>query len=124
MAEPAGRCGPDPEPSLANPANDQNKIDADGSSVGDQIGSDEELSIQSRWDPRQADCSAKQPPHDSTGVDSGVGPSHRRGTGRPRRSGSLSEEVLEDGKRFSLRWILYNLIEECARHNGHADLPR
>ena len=30
----------------------------------------------------------------------------------------------EDGKRISLRWILCHLIEEYARHNGHADLLR
>jgi hypothetical protein len=28
------------------------------------------------------------------------------------------------GERFSLRWILVHLIEEYARHNGHADLLR
>ena len=28
------------------------------------------------------------------------------------------------GKPFSLRWILVHLIEEYARHNGHADLLR
>ncbi len=28
------------------------------------------------------------------------------------------------GKRASLRWILCHLIEEYARHNGHADLLR
>lgn len=38
--------------------------------------------------------------------------------------GSLSDEVLEDGERCSLRWILCHLIEEYARHNGHADLLR
>ena len=27
-------------------------------------------------------------------------------------------------KRFSLRWILLHMIEEVARHNGHADLLR
>jgi uncharacterized damage-inducible protein DinB len=37
--------------------------------------------------------------------------------------GALSEE-LERGKRISLRWILCHLIEEYARHNGHADLLR
>ena len=26
--------------------------------------------------------------------------------------------------RFSLRWILLHMIEEYARHNGHADLIR
>ncbi len=36
---------------------------------------------------------------------------------------SLSEGE-EDGQRVSLRWILCHLIEEYARHNGHADLLR
>ena len=36
---------------------------------------------------------------------------------------ALSEEQ-EDGQRVSLRWILCHLIEEYARHNGHADLLR
>jgi uncharacterized damage-inducible protein DinB len=30
----------------------------------------------------------------------------------------------EDGQHFSLRWIVCHLIEEYARHNGHADLLR
>lgn len=30
----------------------------------------------------------------------------------------------EGGQRISLRWILCHLIEEYARHNGHADLIR
>ena len=29
-----------------------------------------------------------------------------------------------DGARFSLRWVVVHLIEEYARHNGHADLIR
>ncbi len=28
------------------------------------------------------------------------------------------------GEPFSLRWILLHMIEEYARHNGHADLIR
>jgi len=28
------------------------------------------------------------------------------------------------GERFSLRWIITHMIEEYARHNGHADLLR
>jgi uncharacterized damage-inducible protein DinB len=28
------------------------------------------------------------------------------------------------GERFSLRWVLVHMIEEYARHNGHADLLR
>ena len=29
-----------------------------------------------------------------------------------------------DGERYSLRWIMVHMIEEYARHNGHADLLR
>lgn len=36
---------------------------------------------------------------------------------------ALSAEE-DDGKRISLRWIVCHLIEEYARHNGHADLLR
>lgn len=28
------------------------------------------------------------------------------------------------GDHFSVRWILLHMIEETARHNGHADLLR
>jgi uncharacterized damage-inducible protein DinB len=31
---------------------------------------------------------------------------------------------LRDGTRINLRWILLHMIEETARHNGHADLLR
>lgn len=37
---------------------------------------------------------------------------------------SVVESKGEGGGRFSLRWILVHLIEEYARHNGHADLIR
>lgn len=38
---------------------------------------------------------------------------------------ALSARVSErEGKAFSLRWILLHLIEETARHNGHADFLR
>ncbi len=29
-----------------------------------------------------------------------------------------------DGQHWSLRWVLTHLVEETARHNGHADLLR
>jgi uncharacterized damage-inducible protein DinB len=32
--------------------------------------------------------------------------------------------VQRDGTRLSLRWIMVHMIEEYARHNGHADLLR
>ena len=31
---------------------------------------------------------------------------------------------LRDGRHFSLRWVLLHLIEETARHAGHADMIR
>ncbi len=31
---------------------------------------------------------------------------------------------LRDGRPLTLRWILFHLIEETARHNGHLDLLR
>jgi hypothetical protein len=30
----------------------------------------------------------------------------------------------QGGRDFSLRWIMVHMIEEYARHNGHADLLR
>ncbi|TLQ47166.1 DinB family protein [Streptomyces marianii] len=41
-------------------------------------------------------------------------------------SRSLDDTSKEErhGKRFSLRWIYVHMIEEYARHNGHADLLR
>jgi Protein of unknown function (DUF664) len=35
-----------------------------------------------------------------------------------------SVQPLRDGTRFSLRWVLLHLIEESARHAGHADFLR
>ncbi len=37
----------------------------------------------------------------------------------------FSDQVLEPtGQPWSLRWIVTHMIEEYARHNGHADLLR
>jgi hypothetical protein len=35
-----------------------------------------------------------------------------------------SLETLRDGRHFSLRWVMLHLIEETARHAGHADMLR
>ena len=37
---------------------------------------------------------------------------------------SLDAAGTQDGREFSLRWIMIHMIEEYARHNGHADLLR
>jgi uncharacterized damage-inducible protein DinB len=44
----------------------------------------------------------------------------------PDDTGRLSEReaAVTGGAEISLRWILIHLIEEYARHNGHADLLR
>ncbi len=36
----------------------------------------------------------------------------------------LAKFVFKDGSSASLRWIVVHMIEEYARHNGHADLIR
>ena len=36
----------------------------------------------------------------------------------------LARRTWPDGRAPRLRWILVHPIEECARHNGHADLLR
>jgi hypothetical protein len=36
----------------------------------------------------------------------------------------LADEGVRDGRPVSLRWIYVHMIEEYARHNGHADLIR
>ena len=38
--------------------------------------------------------------------------------------GGLAKRAWPNGERPSLRWILVHMIEEYARHNGHADLLR
>ena len=56
----------------------------------------------------------------------------RRGASRSLVEEALTEGGLEqlarrswpDGRAPSLRWILCHMIEEYARHNGHADLLR
>ena len=38
--------------------------------------------------------------------------------------GYSAKGTFSDGRSPSLRWILCHMIEEYARHNGHADLLR
>jgi len=38
--------------------------------------------------------------------------------------GQLAKRTWPDGRAPSLRWIVCHMIEEYARHNGHADLLR
>jgi uncharacterized damage-inducible protein DinB len=43
---------------------------------------------------------------------------------RTAAAASLDITGTQDGKEFSLRWMMIHMIEEYARHNGHADLLR
>ncbi len=43
---------------------------------------------------------------------------------RRHRLDEVEDGVGSDGTSYNLRWILTHLIEEYARHNGHADLLR
>lgn len=38
--------------------------------------------------------------------------------------GRLADRPWDDGRAPSLRWIVCHMVEEYARHNGHADLIR
>ncbi len=54
-------------------------------------------------------------------------PDPRRGTRHSRGSGcarSACPAGATPAQRFNLRWIVVHMIEEYARHNGHADLIR
>ena len=44
--------------------------------------------------------------------------------GRRRPPAQLDDTGLRRGEEVSLRWIYVHMIEEYARHNGHADLIR
>ncbi|MGH9102805.1 MAG: DinB family protein [Acidimicrobiales bacterium] len=48
----------------------------------------------------------------------------RRATSQVTGLDQLSVRPGRDGERFSLRWVLLHLLEETARHAGHADLLR
>ena len=39
-------------------------------------------------------------------------------------SGAPALEATASGNKFSVRWNLIKVIQEYARHNGHADLIR
>jgi uncharacterized damage-inducible protein DinB len=39
-------------------------------------------------------------------------------------SAALGDTFTRRGREFSVRWVLVHMIEEYARHNGHADLLR
>lgn len=47
-----------------------------------------------------------------------------RAATHPDPLGVLAKRSWPNGEKPSLRWILVHMIEEYARHNGHADLLR
>ena len=48
----------------------------------------------------------------------------RQVTAKADSTDQLSAAKLSNGEQFTLRWVLLHLIEETARHAGHADLLR
>jgi hypothetical protein len=50
--------------------------------------------------------------------------SGRELTLRPRAVGGAAASVARNGKRYDLRWALLAVIQETARHAGHADIIR
>ncbi len=48
----------------------------------------------------------------------------RQAAARAETLDQLSAFKGKDGWQFTLRWVLLHLIEETARHAGHADLLR
>ncbi|MFF4170699.1 DinB family protein [Streptomyces sp. NPDC001744] len=49
---------------------------------------------------------------------------HARALAAGRELDDLGAGEHRSGKKFNLRWIYLHMIEEYARHNGHADLIR
>ncbi|MFE6062705.1 DinB family protein [Streptomyces sp. NPDC056431] len=49
---------------------------------------------------------------------------HARTVAATRGLDDLGEGEHHSGKQYNLRWIYLHMIEEYARHNGHADLVR
>ncbi|MCS0635630.1 DinB family protein [Streptomyces sp. LP05-1] len=49
---------------------------------------------------------------------------HARELAAPRGLDDVAEGTHRSGRTFNLRWIYTHMIEEYARHNGHADLLR
>jgi uncharacterized damage-inducible protein DinB len=48
----------------------------------------------------------------------------REVVGRAESLDGISVQAWPDGRHFDLRWLLLHMIEETARHAGHADLIR
>ena len=75
------------------------------------------------WDWHSAD--ERRPPEIAAPVRGRVRdePNRRRGGRRGPRQ-AVDGDRPRTGGRFTLRWIIVHIVEETARHNGHADLLR
>ena len=73
------------------------------------------------------ESAANDSPDDLIGLWTGAVEQSRALTAEALADGGLdrpASRAFSDGRAASLRWILVHLIEEYARHNGHADLLR
>lgn len=76
------------------------------------------------WD---FDSAAHDPPDELRGLWRDAVDRSRTLVTKALANGSLDQPAVKgwpDGRSPSLRWILVHMIEEYARHNGHADLLR
>jgi Protein of unknown function (DUF664) len=75
-------------------------------------------------------CTDDNPDGDIAGLDPAMaGPSMQRWMAERARADELiwaseSLDSVAGGNRFTIRWNLIKMIQEYARHNGHADLIR
>jgi hypothetical protein len=89
--------------------------DFDGKPTGDWYSTDEDPdACFNTVDPSRADA-------DLAAYNASV--ARARAAVKGRDLGEISPEP-DDGRPVSLRWIYLHMIEEYARHNGHADLLR
>ena len=63
-------------------------------------------------------------PADFAAFEAECAAAHEAVVARPDLDALSKGRSRETGQQFSLRWILTHMVEEYARHNGHADLLR
>ncbi|HKR68582.1 MAG TPA: DinB family protein [Streptosporangiaceae bacterium] len=75
-------------------------------------------------------CTDDEPDADIAGLSAGLAPSSmarwhdERAHADRLLASSQALEATSSGNKFSVRWNLIKVIQEYARHNGHADLIR
>lgn len=84
----------------------------------------ERFGMLTRWTPVTAVVNRRSALTRSGPCSASSNGSATRWSGRPGASTSAPARRWDNGDTPSLRWILVHMIEEYARHNGHADILR